>query len=99
MVFFHRCRVVPLEHLQRVGGKKIRKLCILDTVSQDEPTLKIVAVYIFSNTEVWISWSSSLLASFQSIWQLGLEVFQRLNLVQFHRKLDVRIDNTEKYHP
>ena len=47
MVLFHRCRLIPLEHLQRMGGEKSRKLCILDTVSQDEPTLKIVALVFF----------------------------------------------------
>ena len=82
----HRYRLAPLEHLQRMGGEKARKLCILDTVSQDAPTLKIAAADIFSMTEVWISWSSSLLASCQNIWQPGLEVFQRLSVVQFHRE-------------
>ena len=47
MVSFHRYRLVPLEYLQRVGGEKARKLCILDTVSQDVPTLKIAAADIF----------------------------------------------------
>lgn len=64
-----------------MGGEKSRKLYILDTVSQAEPTLKIVTVDIFSTTEVWISWPS-----FQNIWQPGLEVFERLSLVQFHRE-------------
>ena len=69
-----------------MGGEKSRKLCILDTVSQDELTLKIVAFGIFSTPAVWISWSSSLLASSQNIWQAEMEVFQRLSLVQFHKE-------------
>ena len=59
--------------------KRIKSCGFLDTVSQAEPTLKIVAVNILSTTEVWISWPSSLLACFQNIWQPGMEVFQDLS--------------------
>ena len=68
-----------------MGGEKSRKLCILDTVSIDEPTLKIVDFGIFSTPVVWISWSSSLLPSSQNIWQAEMVVF-RLSLLQFHRE-------------
>ena len=69
-----------------MGGEKSRKLCILDTVSQDELTLKIVDFGIFSTPAVWISWSSTLLASSRNIWQAEMVVFQRLSLLQFHRE-------------